>query len=132
MSEIQKGKSFRSLRQLIEFRKSQPALRQGLTKTLWLDHREGQQDDGVFVFARYLPDQPEKTVVVAFNLSSKTHELKVDLIGQQQEAIVPKGKRLKRLPFMGLPSQKAMVTWGEDAEAELSIAAETVSLWIVE
>lgn len=132
VQEVQKSKSFQAIKQLIAARQAHPALKAGETSSLWLDHREQREDDGVFVFARYLPDQFDQSVIVAFNLSDKKSSVTVDLISNQQEPLLTKGQKLRQLPLMGQTETSVPIEWGEEPKATLELIPQTVSLWIVE
>ena len=132
VKEIRRTASFKGLKKLIELRKQLPALRKGLTSPLWVDSRQEPDDDGLYIFARYLPGEPEKTVIVSFNLSGKRRSLEIDLIGKNQEKIIPKGRNLKRFPLLGIRGKTNEIKWAENARARIDLPLESVGIWVVE
>lgn len=132
IEELQSTASFKALKIFIQLRKDLPALRKGLTSTLWVDSREAPADDGLFIYARYIKNEPEKTVIVSFNLSDRRRSMHIDLVGINQEAILPKGKNLKRLPLLGIRRKLNPVTWEENPRARIDLPPESVGIWIVE
>mgnify|MGYP000359714010 CR=1 FL=1 len=68
--ELRDVSSFRTIRRLAEARCEHAALREGGFRPLWVDSPERAEDDGVFAFARAMPD-PAESVVVVFNASPR-------------------------------------------------------------
>jgi hypothetical protein len=54
------------------------------------------------------------------------------IFGINQEAILPKGKNLKRLPLLGLRRKLNPDTWGEKACARIDLPPESIGSWVVE
>lgn len=132
VKEIRRTLSFKGLKKLIDIRKSLPALRKGITSSLWVDAREEPADDGIYIFARYIPGEPEKTVLVSFNLSGKRRSFEIDVIGKNQEEILPDGRNLRRLPLLGIREKVNEVKWGENARVRIDLPLESIGIWVVE
>jgi len=80
LSDVKELSSFATISRLAKARRELPALRDGGFKPLWSDGGENSEDDGVFAFARVMPDK-SKSVVVVFNASAdlaKTGQLNLD------------------------------------------------------
>ncbi|MFK7909083.1 MAG: alpha-amylase family glycosyl hydrolase [Akkermansiaceae bacterium] len=134
VKQIQSSESFRAIRSMIRARAHLPALRRGLTAPLWVDSRESTDDDGTFLYARYIPGKPSDTVLVGFNLSQSDCTLNPALISPEQRALVPEGTVFERIPLSGIDpkgtkSEFAQVTAGE--RVHLPLKADSVSLWRV-
>lgn len=134
VGQIQKGDSYLATRSLIRARRHLPALRHGLTAPLWVDNRESSDDDGTFLFARYIPNQPEQTILVGFNLSQEERTLTPTLINPNQQSLFPPNTVLERVPLAGLdPAEMPEITAavGVRDQTSLKLPADTVSIWRV-
>lgn len=69
LSEVKKLSSFATISRLAKARRELPALRDGEFRPLWSDAGNSTKDDGLFAFARVMPDKAE-SVVVVFNASA--------------------------------------------------------------
>ncbi len=134
VKRIQTSDAFRATRALIQARKHLPALRRGRTAPLWLDSRKSKHDDGTFLYARYIPGNPEDTVLVGFNLSQNDSTLSPALISSQQHPLVPEGTVFERIPLAGIdapgtPPEFATVAANE--RINLPLKSDGVSIWRV-
>ncbi|WP_424316893.1 alpha-amylase family glycosyl hydrolase [Haloferula sp.] len=68
MKEVEALPSFETISRLAEVRRDEIALRDGEFRPLWSDSGSISEDDGVFAFARVMPDKA-RSVVVVFNAS---------------------------------------------------------------
>jgi len=96
-----------------------------------VDSRESADDDGSFLFARYLTGKPEETVLVGFNLSQKPITLRPTL---PNSAILEKGTVLERIPLRGVDpagTKPSQTTVTAQLGIELLLPADSVSLWRV-
>ncbi|MGJ8698225.1 MAG: alpha-amylase family glycosyl hydrolase [Verrucomicrobiaceae bacterium] len=132
VKRVRSTKSFQGIKSLIQARKDLPALRIGEANTLWVDQRQEPADDGLFIFARYIPGQPEKTVIVGFNLGDKPNHFDIDIIGRNQEDILPQDAQLTSRPILGIEKKTAPVNWGETPRASLDFPKESMVIWTVE
>lgn len=134
VKNIQSGKTYISTRSLIKARRSLPALRYGLTAPLWVDNRESNHDDGTFLFARYIPNNPHETILVGLNLSQKNSTLNPTLIDQNQQSLFPPNTVLERVPLPGLDPKntpKTLTTLNARDQAQILLPADSVSIWRV-
>ncbi|MCP5537986.1 MAG: hypothetical protein H7A51_17350 [Akkermansiaceae bacterium] len=134
VEHIQSGATYTATRSLIQARRHLPALRHGLTAPLWVDNREASDDDGTFLFARYIPGKPGQTILVGFNLSGQEHTLHPTLIDGDQQPLFPPDTVLERVPLPGLdPDGTARTTASLQARDKiaLSLPADSVSIWRV-
>jgi glycosidase len=80
LAEVKKLAPFATMSRLAKARRDHVALRDGEFRPLWADSGESTEDDGVFAFARVMPDKSQ-SVVVVFNASAnpaKTGTLDLD------------------------------------------------------
>lgn len=80
LAEVKKLSAFATMARLTKARREHAALRDGEFRPLWSDSGSSTDDDGVFAFARVMPDKSQ-SVVVIFNASgdsAKTGELNLD------------------------------------------------------
>ena len=134
VKKIQASNAFHATQTLIKARKYLPALRRGLTAPLWLDSRESKHDDGTFLFARYISEKPELTVLVGFNLGQNNNTLSPALISPQQRALVPEGTVFERFSLRGIDargSQPEFATVTANERINLTLKADSVSIWRV-
>lgn len=134
VKKIQQSDSYRATQSLLRARAQLPALRYGLSAPLWVDNRETTDDDGTFLFARYIPDKPNQTILIGFNLSQKDSTLNPALISPNQRPLIPKDTILERIPLPGIdpPGAKSItVSVGESDRASLTLKADSVSIWRV-
>lgn len=134
VKNIQSGNAFIATRSLIRARQHLPALRYGLTAPLWVDSRESDHDDGTFLFARYIPNQPEKTILVGFNLSQHSNDLTATLVAPRHRTLFPPECTLERIPLPGLDPEntaKFIHTVNARNQVKLTLPADSVSIWRV-
>lgn len=70
LDQVRKQPSFEAIARLATARRTVKALREGEFKPLWSDSGELDTDDGIFAFARVMPDLQDSAIVV-FNASDK-------------------------------------------------------------
>ena len=70
LAEVKKLAPFATMARLAKARRDYAALREGEFRPLWADSGDSTEDDGVFAFARVMPDKAQ-SVVVVFNASGK-------------------------------------------------------------
>ncbi|MEM1085792.1 MAG: alpha-amylase family glycosyl hydrolase [Verrucomicrobiota bacterium] len=70
LAEVRQLPSFATISRLANARSGQVALREGSFRPLWSDSGSTSDDDGVFAFAREMPDR-KQSVVVLFNASGR-------------------------------------------------------------
>lgn len=70
LASVRRNPSFDAIARLTKARRNLVALREGTFLPLWSDSGDQDTDDGVFAFARVMPDRKDSAVVV-FNASDK-------------------------------------------------------------
>jgi glycosidase len=117
LSEVRSRSSFRVIARLAATRRNTAALREGAFRPLWSDSGDLNTDDGVFAFARVMPDLKDSAVVV-FNASDrdgKTGPLALD-------GIFPAGSSPSGQVVLG---ERSTLTGG----SELNVPANSVVIY---
>ena len=119
LATVRQQDSFSTIARLASARQKVTALREGEFRPLWTDSGDRTTDDGIFAFARVMPDT-RQSVVVAFNASDqdgKTGPLNLN-------EIFPDGCTLHAHPLVGEAPDPA-------GGKELAVPANSVVLYRV-
>ncbi len=130
MKEVEKSQTFSDISKLAALRKKLPVLRTGKWIPLWVDSASGDQDDGVFAFARASEDGESFVVVVVNASDAERTTSDGDNQIQLPASMKTAGKVLRRTLTIG--QEKSLTPADIDAAAPLRLAVPPSSLVIYE
>ncbi|MGD7653228.1 MAG: alpha-amylase family glycosyl hydrolase [Verrucomicrobiales bacterium] len=127
VAEVRRSKTYQQIGKLAKLRAELPVLRTGAVEPLWVDSGEGQEDDGVFAFARVLGDE---LAVVVVNASSKpgvtgAGEFAMGLAGEVNVA----GKELRPVLVTGEGAGERLGPVSTDGKLRLPVPANSVVVY---
>ncbi|MEO7319228.1 MAG: alpha-amylase family glycosyl hydrolase [Chthoniobacteraceae bacterium] len=136
---IRESSTFRTIAALNKLRRQLPALTDGEMSPIWTDSQSDSTDDGIFAFARYVPDSANEVAVIVINASArpsmtraKEHRMKI--VSQSGKPLLRKGDQLEVVPIAGFdpPEQSAKIEWRNGLpEVELLIPPLTIAIFRV-
>ncbi|MDP3849898.1 MAG: alpha-amylase family glycosyl hydrolase [Luteolibacter sp.] len=124
--EVRNSHSFSEISQLAALRAKLPVLRTGSLIPLWMDSGEGDEDDGVFAFARAGEDGREFAVVV-INASEKPRVTGIGSHAARLPASLQSAGRILR-PVLVIGSGPLPETPGINAAEELRLPVPASSM----
>lgn len=130
MEEVKTSPSFSAIKALSDLREKLPVLRTGNVIPLWVDSGSGNQDDGVFAFAR-ATDDGDSFAVVVLNASDDS---RVTGTGNQSMQLPSSLKTMSRIlrPILTIGSGKPPGNLSFQAAGSLRLPVPAASLVIYE
>jgi alpha-amylase len=130
MDEVKKSPSFSEIKALSDLREKLPVLRTGNVIPLWVDSSSGNQDDGVFAFAR-ATDNGSTFAVVVINASDDPRVTGVEKQSMQLPSLLKTAGKVLR-PALTIGSGKSPGDLSLPAAGSLRLPVPASSLVVYE